>query len=433
MKKNVLIAFVIIFTLGFSSSVIAYDEVDVKTGIEPVTAAATTSVDSQVVLATTTTAIPATTTPAVVSTPVALATDLNLGNGMIFTGTEMKMSLEQVKKLVMTSSAGIEMAKINMAANKAKTESYFSSYRKAREGYPDIFGGTSTSSRTMKEMARLSANFALVQSANNYQAEINVLNADTIKTYFELQQAINATSISKNNLATQETILKNTNTKFRLGVASKQDVLKAEISYNQAKVDLSAAQSREALARMSYNIYFNFPLMQKVSLTDSLAVTETSKITLQNAVSLALQNRNEITGAAFILKYDQLNLVEVGNSYSKASSFYLQAQADLMLAEKNFKEIPAKIELDVRNKYMEMLNSKSSVDLGKLSADKAAETYRLSKLQYDMGMATLTDVQLAQAGLFAAQLQYSQNLLDLKLAVVAYEQATTVGTYSVMF
>ena len=104
-----------------------------------------------------------------------------------------------------------------------------------------------------------------------------------------------------------------------------------------------------------------------------------------------------------------------------------------MLAQKNYKEMPAKMELDVRSKYMDMLNSKASVDLGKLSADKAAETFRLAKLQYDMGMATLTDVQLAQAGLFAAQLQYSQSLLKLKLAVVAYEQSTTVGTYSVIF
>jgi len=399
MKKNGVIAFAIILTLIFST--VAYG--------------ATT---------------PA--TPAITTTGIT-TTDLSLENGMVFTGEEMKMSLEQVKTLVMTSSAGIEMAKINMAANKAKTESYYQAYRKATAGYEVPGFGTMTASRTEKEMGKLAASFALAQSENNYQAEINNLNANTIKTYFELQQAINATAISKSNLATQETILKNTNTKFRLGVSSKQDVLKAEIASNQAKVDLSTAQSRESLARMSYNVYFGFPLMQKVVLTDSLATTELSKITLKDAIDLALKNRNEITGAAFALKYKQLNLTNVGNNYSKTSSYYLQAQADLMLAQKNAKEIPLNIELDVRNKYMTMMIAKSSVDLGKLSADKATETYRLAKLQYDMGMATLTDVEQAQAGAYGAQLQYSQNLLNLKLAVVAYDQATTVGTYSVMF
>src|SRR5665648_67471 len=371
---------------------------------------------------------------AVQSINISRPTDVNLGNGMIFKGQEMKMSLEQAKKLVMSSSAGIEIAKINLLANKAKTESYFSTYRKVREGTPDYtFGGLLTSSRTQKEMARIAANFAITQSINNYDAEVNILNSDAIKTYFELKQAIKATSISKDNLATQDTILKNTNTKFRLGVVSKQDVLQAEISHNQASVDLAAAQSREALARMSYNIYFDFPVMQNIMPTDSMEVTEISTIALGEAVTLAVKNRNEVTAAAFTLKYQELNLIEVGNSYAHNSTYYHQAEADLMLAQKNYREMPAKMELDVRSKYMDMLNSKADADLGKLSAEKAAETFRLANLRYDLGMATLTDVQLAQAGSFASQLQHSQSLLKLKLAVVAYEQATTVGTYSVMF
>ncbi|HZK61412.1 MAG TPA: S-layer homology domain-containing protein [Anaerovoracaceae bacterium] len=374
-----------------------------------------------------------TTPSAVQSNTVSRATDVNLGNGMIFTGEEMKMSLEQAKNLVMTSSAGIEIAKINLLANQAKTESYFSSYRKVREGTVVPVFGLITSSRTQKEMARTAANFALAQSANNYDAEINILNSDAVKTYFELKQAIEATSISKDNLATQETILKNTNTKFRLGVVSNQDVLQAEISHNQASVDLAAAQSGEALARMSYNIYFDFPVMQNIMPTDSMEVTEISTITLGEAVTLAVKNRNEITAAAFTLKYNELNLIEVGNSYAHNSTYYHQAEADLMLAQKNYKEMPSKMELDVKSKYMDMLNSKASVDLGKLTAEKATETFRLANLRYDLGMATLTDVQLAQAGSFAAQLQHSQNLLKLKLAVVAYEQSTTVGTYSVIF
>lgn len=361
-------------------------------------------------------------------------TDLNLGNGMVFQGEEKKMSLAQAKELVMTSSTGIEVAKINLAANKAKTESYYQTYRKTNATYPDpIFGGTITSSRTEKAMTKLMADFAKAQSENNYQAEINVLHADAIKNYFELQQAIRARTISEDNLATQATMLKNTNSKYRLGVVSKQDVLRAEVSYNQAKTDLDAARSREALARMNYNTYFSFHLMQKVTLTDSLEVTTISTLPLQEAIQKAKTNRNEVAGADFMLKYRELNLTNVGNNYSKASSYYLQAQADLMSAQKTSREMPIKMEMDVRAKYMDMMNAKAQADLGKMSADKAAETYRLAQLQYDMGMATLTDAQQAQSGSYAAQLQYSQNLLKLKLAVMAYETAVTVGTYSVPF
>ena len=419
MKKNVLAAFILIGTL--STSLIAYGTTT-GSGVQT-TSAPTVEGGSGITQG-------AITPAAVVTRP----TDLNLGNGMVFNGEEKKMSLAQAKELVMASSSGIEIAKINMAANKAKTESYYQTYRKTNATYPDpIFGGTITSSRTEKAKTKLMADFAKVQSENNYQAEINVLNADAIKNYFELQQAIRARTISENNLVTQATILKNTNSKYRLGVVSKQDVLRAEVSYNQAKTDLDSSRSMEALARMNYNSYFSFHLMQKVALTDSMDVTTVSTVPLEEAIKKAKANRNEVAGAAFMLQYRELNLTNVGNNYSKASSYYLQAQADLMAAQKTTREMPVNMEMDVRAKYMDMMNAKAQADLGKLSADKAAETYRLAQLQYDMGMATLTDVQQAQSGSYAAQLQHSQSLLKLKLAVMAYETSMTVGTYSVPF
>ena len=193
MKKNVLAAFILIGTL--STSLIAYGTTT-GSGVQT-TSAPTVEGGSGITQG-------AITPAAVVTRP----TDLNLGNGMVFNGEEKKMSLAQAKELVMASSSGIEIAKINMAANKAKTESYYQTYRKTNATYPDpIFGGTITSSRTEKAMTKLMADFAKVQSENNYQAEINVLNADAIKNYFELQQAIRARTISENNLSTQATIL----------------------------------------------------------------------------------------------------------------------------------------------------------------------------------------------------------------------------------
>lgn len=413
MKKNVLIAFVIIFTLSLATFAFAS------------TTPATGNVEGEA----TKVEIELYDT----GETVERETDLDLSNQMVFNGEEIKMSLQEVENLVMTSSSGIETAKINMAANKAKTESYYKSYSMTKEERPDfVFGGVLTSSGTEKEMAKLASNFAAIQSEKNYEAEINMLKSNTVKTYFELQQAASATEISRNNLLTQETILKNTNSKYKLGVVSNQDVLKAEIAYNQAKVDLNGAQSREALARMNYNSYFGFDLMQKVTLTDKLEVTEISDLPLEEAISSALENRNEITGAAFVMKYRELNLRNTGNNYAKTSSYYLQAKADLMGAEKNYNDSILRIEMDVRAKYMEMMNLKSSVELGKLSSEKATETYRLAKLQYDMGMATLTDVQMAQSGAFASQLQYSQSLLQFRLAVEAYEISATEGTYLVM-
>ena len=411
MKKNVLIAFIIILSLGVAT--IAYSTTTpqlISLEQDDVTILEVTKDEAN----------------------ESRETDLNLSNGMMFTGEEISLSLLEMQELVLTNSSGIELAKINRAANRAKKESYYKMYSLTKDEQPDyVFGGVITSSKTERDMAKLAADFATTQSEANYNAEINQLNYDTIKKYFELKQAIDARKISENNKATQETILKNTNSKFKLGVASKQDVLKAEVSYNQAVVDLANAQSMESIARMSFNSYFGFDLMQKVVLTDELDVISASNIPLEEAITSALTNRNEIKGAEFSKNYSEMNLKNTGNNFSKASAHYLQAQADFMAAEKNYREIVPMIEMDVRSKYGDMMNAMENAELGRLNMEKSAETFRLAQLQYDMGMATLTDVQMAQSGAYGAELQYSQGLLKLRLSVISYENATKEGTYSV--
>lgn len=55
------------------------------------------------------------------------------------------------------------------------------------------------------------------------------------------------------------------------------------------------------------------------------------------------------------------------------------------------------------------------------------ETARLTQLQYDAGLATLSDVDTAQLAYYNEQLDYSKTLLEYNLAVNAYELSSTVG------
>ena len=139
-------------------------------------------------------------------------------------------------------------------------------------------------------------------------------------------------------------------------MVSKQEVLRAEVFYNHAKTDLNSAGSLEALARINYNFYLGFNLMKKIALTDSMEVTTVSTVPLREAT--AKTNRNEIIRAAFMLKYRELNLTNVGNNYYKASSYYLQALADLMSAQKTSREMHTNMVMVVRAKYMDMMNAK---------------------------------------------------------------------------
>lgn len=387
-----------------------------------------------VTTAVTTSAVSPTST-AITATGPAIVPDMN------FVGPEIKLSLDQAVLLTLTTSSGIETAKINKMSNLAKTEDYFqtiSSYAQ-QDKMADRAAGTvyqfsySSTSRTVKEIAKLRADFAQIQSPKNYDAEVNTLKKNAVKQYFETLQAKDTVRIAQDNVKAQETLLKNTNAKFKLGLVAKKDVLSAEVSLNEAKTNLLSAQNGYALAQMQLNQYFGNSVMQKTTLTDSLVVKDPVLIPLVEAITKALASRNEIAGANYGLTIQTLNLKEVGNNFSHYSADYFSAQASLMEAQKTAKDTPAQIEIDVRNKYMQVQAAKASVELGKLNVAKSKESYRMATSSYQLGMMTLVDVQKAQLGVVQSENQLSKNYLTYKLAIIDYEQAVTVGTYLVRF
>jgi len=363
------------------------------------------------------------------------------GAVMEFTGDEMKMSLEDVQTMMLTSSTAIEMAKYKEKVNKGKTKQYYEkagNLERSRNASNvteagDTIWTASSPSRTQIEMADVASTFASEQTPRNYEAEVNQIIRDTQNRYYGLVQVKELLRISQENTAIYEKLYQNTQSKFNLGVVSKQDVLKAEIGLNQAKVDAQSAENTYKLNQMGFNILLGLDLMQKVTLTDTLTEATISEVPLDEAITKALENRNEIAEAAYKLKSAELELRQAANTVIKSSSTYQSVAAALMMAEYTNKNQPKEIEKDVRDKYMTMMQKKAAVEQGKLNVANAKETYRLANLQYDAGMYTLTDTQQTQIAAYQTELSYYATLLEYNLAIIDYEQSYTVGTKSADF
>lgn len=472
MKKKICVGLTSLMVLGSSSMAFSVEAAPLASTQNNSTKAIAGTTNSQSIATTQsqTTSQAITTAQAVTSSQVtntseaAIASDSAITYSLNFTGAEKQFSLKQAKELMLTSGSGIETAKINLAGNQAKTENYYetiSNIHRLEDAYTGLsqalsqmavadaagvltvkqqvgymsakqtYDKLSTPSKTQKEMARLAADFAQEQSQRNYDAAINTIQSETIRTYFQTLQAKDALRIYKDNVSVQEIILKNTKIQKEVGTLAKQDVLSAEVALEQAKLDYANMEKTYSLARMALNKYFGFDLMQNVTLTDNLSTVSPSTVSLDSAIKNAKTKRNEIVAASFLEKLKTLNLKEVGNNYSAGSANYLQAKAELMSAQKTSKDAPLLIEMDVKNKYMTMINAEKAVAVGKSNVDKAKETYRLAQLTYNAGMLKLTDMQMAQLGSFKAELEYSKSLLTYQLAMIDYEQSMTVGTYNV--
>lgn len=347
---------------------------------------------------------------------------------MTFTGTPIKLSLADAYKKMLADSPGAEMAELNRQSADGVAKGYGESVQtmnKMEQSDSSYYDSNN------KDMAKANRTFAAAQSPRNYTAELNSLKTDTLKNYYTLKELENQEKIAKDNLALKEKLLANTQLKYKLGTVSKNEVLKAEISVNEARDQHLAAANGLNTMKMGFNLFMGYDLMQNVNLTDTINEIPLSSKALKDSIADALKNRNEMHEAAYNLEMATLNFKSF-TAYPKSSSKYIAARMTLLKAETGFKNAPLTVESDVRTKYMEMNQKYSAVQTGKKSVENAKETVRLTQLQYDAGMATLSNVEEAQLGYYNAQLTYSKTLLEYNLAVNDYELASGVGTETVL-
>lgn len=358
---------------------------------------------------------------------------INIVPTMNFTGTPIKLSLEDAIKIMQTSGSGAQAAELNQKKDNAIALGYTEGYQSAASGLKnaslDPTGMTDTGNiSTNKKQAALSRDYAKAQTPNNYQASMNSLESQTISTYYGVLQALDNMNVARDNLKVQEDLLNITNKKLSLGLVAKKDLLSAQNAVATAKSELQAATTAAKQAKMGFNMLLGNELMQEFTLTDSLIEVTPDAITLEDAIKGALANRNEIKQVAYGVEMQKIILDGLKYRYPSYSATYLQAQIGVLEAEKGYADILKKIEMDVRASYMALTDKKMALDAAKVTSNYANEGYRLANLSYQSGMATLNDVQQAQISAFRAGQGLSKAITEYDLAVYSFRYEIGVGT-----
>lgn len=348
-----------------------------------------------------------------------------------------KLSLEDAYKKILTHSPGAQMAELNKQSaygvalgygesvqNMDKIEDYIDNMDSNAKATSPVYWTYDSSNKAMLKVNR---DYAASQGPRNFEAEQNRLKTATLKNYYTFKELETQEKIAEENLNLKEKLLANTQLKYKLGTVAKNDVLKAEIAVNEAQNQLTAAGNSLRTMKMVFNQFMGYGLMQNVILTDSIQELPFPSKSLEASIADALVNRNEVSAAAYNLNMAYLDFKNY-KAYPTNSSKYIKAKMAVLMAETNSQNTPLNVEIDVRNKYMSMYQNYTSIQTVKKNVDNAKETVRLVQLQYDAGMATLTDVEEAQLTYYNVQIAYSRVLLGYNLAVEEYDLSSGVGT-----
>ncbi|MEL7564770.1 MAG: TolC family protein [Dehalobacterium sp.] len=237
--------------------------------------------------------------------------------------------------------------------------------------------------------------------------------------YFGVLLAEESEKLSEASYTRAQEQLKQAQAKYNAGTVAKFDVISAEAQLKSAEAAVNEAKSTVEKARMSLNKTLNLNLDTPLKLTDKLSYTKTDAIDVQAVFQEMTEENLPYVAAEETYKMNQVNWAHHQKYYTKNTFAYQEAEYNMKESEVNFNAAQADLMLNIKSAYLDLETAEDNYQVLTKSIEQAKEALRLTKLQYDVGMATGYDVLNADTALKGAELSllnalYSYNLAKAK-------------------
>ena len=245
---------------------------------------------------------------------------------------------------------------------------------------------------------------------------------------------------------------------LRLGSASKADLLKAEVSWYQAQIDLERARKayREALLTLKY--------LLKIDTSDSLELTapipETKVLPLDTLKSIAYRERPDIKALHENLVSLRIDLAsnlssylpsinfsgsygysgsdipetkdewDAGDSYSFTLSLSLPLfsgfnrvnntiikKLQIQMAEFELEKKKNQIDIEVEDAYYSLKEAEKMLKLARKNLELAKESSEASRLRYELGEASIIELLSGEEDLLNAEYSYESAVKDYIVSI----------------
>ncbi len=245
---------------------------------------------------------------------------------------------------------------------------------------------------------------------------------------------------------------------LKLGSASRADLLKAEVSWYQAQIDLERARKayREALLTLKY--------LLKIDTSDSLELTapipETKALPLDTLKSIAYRERPDIRALHEKLVSLRIDLAsnlssylpsinfsgsygysgsdipetkdewDAGDSYSFTLSLSLPLfsgfnrvnntiikKLQIQMAEFELEKKKNQIDIEVEDAYYSLKEAEKMLKLARKNLELAKESSEASRLRYELGEASIIELLSGEEDLLNAEYSYESAVKDYIVSI----------------
>jgi outer membrane protein len=286
------------------------------------------------------------------------------------------------------------------------------------------------------------------------------------KMFFSLLKAQKFLKISQDTvtqITAQKEVAKNF---YEVGMTPLNDLLQAKVELANARQELISAQNNLEIAKSNFNVLLRRPINESVELEDVLSYT-TFGHDIDYCFKTAKKNRLELKIAGLEIEiaekeiklaqkdyYPSINLegsyFKRGTEWDVDGGDYIydpegwsitavaswdfwewgrsiyevkEKQSRLSQAQYQKTEILDNIRIEVKQAYLNTLESEKNITTVKKAIEHAKENFRINKERYKEQIATSTDVIDAQTLLSRTMTNYYKALYDFKIAKASIYKA----------
>ena len=309
--------------------------------------------------------------------------------------------------------------------------------------------------------------------AARYQKNIADLNvykteADTklaaVQAYYQYLEAIKLAEVQAQSVTDYASHLNNVQQQFDAGIVAKLDVLSSNVSLANAKQKSIAADNTRDVAEANLNNIMRVPMNTTLNPLDKNFPQPEFDLTMEQAILMAQKYRWELVEADYGVKAAEASLrsakarylptVSVGGGYSwkeasvtavdkddwavqgglswslwdggATQASVKKADAAVKTAQETLLQAREKIELEVRQDYLNVLSYKEQIRAAEASVAQAEEAYKIATVRYSSGVDINLDVLDAELALNTARTNYITALYNYNIGLATLEHAMGV-------
>lgn len=361
---------------------------------------------------------PVTTDGTSVSTTVAGST-AQAGSATVdatLAGETRNITLNEAMELALANSADVLSAKNDLNDAKIDKEQ---AVRKVHN-YSSYLSNSNINMQNLNYAADVYKQ-SLVIYENAYALQQSAAKMQVINLYYSILCNEKSEEVAQYSYDNAKTQLKNVEARYKQGMATKLEKLQAEMSVNTAKTQLDAAKNTTVQTKRNFSVLLGADIETDWHPTSKLTM---EPLLIEDAAAKAdemLANAPSVKIADATLEIARLQFVQ--NSAGKKGTY------DYKLAELAYDT--AKIDHDNTVKTT-LVSAKSMLENLSLAYSQCKiydesqvlvdEVYRLSKLQYDNGLNTQSDVDSAAASVVSNEASRLSAMLQYNVLKTAIEQ-----------